>query len=29
MFDEASLLRAADAYQRDTQWHLMAPPLDD
>ncbi|HUE86367.1 MAG TPA: Asp-tRNA(Asn)/Glu-tRNA(Gln) amidotransferase subunit GatA [Vicinamibacterales bacterium] len=27
MFDEATLLRAADAYQRDTDHHLQAPPL--
>ena len=27
MFDEATLLRAADAYQRDTSWHLEAPPI--
>jgi aspartyl-tRNA(Asn)/glutamyl-tRNA(Gln) amidotransferase subunit A len=25
-FDEASLLRSADAYQRDTTWHLARPP---
>ncbi len=25
-FDEATLLRAADAYQRDTGWHLEEPP---
>ena len=25
MFDEATLLRAADAYQRDTQWHTASP----
>jgi aspartyl-tRNA(Asn)/glutamyl-tRNA(Gln) amidotransferase subunit A len=25
MFDEATLLRAADAYQRDTRWHLERP----
>jgi aspartyl-tRNA(Asn)/glutamyl-tRNA(Gln) amidotransferase subunit A len=24
-FDEATLLRAADAYQRDTKWHLEMP----
>jgi len=27
MFDEATLLRAADAYQRDTDHHLQAPAL--
>jgi aspartyl-tRNA(Asn)/glutamyl-tRNA(Gln) amidotransferase subunit A len=27
MFDEATLLRAADAYQRDTDHHRQAPPL--
>jgi aspartyl-tRNA(Asn)/glutamyl-tRNA(Gln) amidotransferase subunit A len=27
MFDEATLLRAADAYQRDTDWHQAAPGL--
>ncbi len=26
-FDEASLLRTADALQRDTDWHLRRPPL--
>jgi aspartyl-tRNA(Asn)/glutamyl-tRNA(Gln) amidotransferase subunit A len=26
-FAEASLLRAADAFQRDTAWHRAAPPL--
>jgi aspartyl-tRNA(Asn)/glutamyl-tRNA(Gln) amidotransferase subunit A len=25
MFDEATILRAADAYQRDTRWHQEAP----
>jgi aspartyl-tRNA(Asn)/glutamyl-tRNA(Gln) amidotransferase subunit A len=29
MFDEATLLRAADAYQRDTTWHQAAPRLKD
>jgi aspartyl-tRNA(Asn)/glutamyl-tRNA(Gln) amidotransferase subunit A len=29
MFDEAGLLRAADAYQRDTQWHTERPALGD
>jgi aspartyl-tRNA(Asn)/glutamyl-tRNA(Gln) amidotransferase subunit A len=24
-FDEATLLRAADAYQRDTTWHTATP----
>ena len=27
MFDEAGLLKTADAYQRDTRWHETAPPL--
>jgi len=27
MFDEATLLRAADAYQRRTEWHTAAPAL--
>ncbi|PZX37227.1 aspartyl-tRNA(Asn)/glutamyl-tRNA(Gln) amidotransferase subunit A [Roseinatronobacter thiooxidans] len=26
-FHEATLLRAADAYQRDTDWHRKTPPL--
>ena len=26
-FDEATVLRVADAYQRDTAWHEQAPPL--
>ena len=26
-FDEATVLRAGDAYQRSTQWHLRKPPL--
>jgi aspartyl-tRNA(Asn)/glutamyl-tRNA(Gln) amidotransferase subunit A len=26
-FDEATLLRIADAYQRDTAWHDAEPPL--
>ena len=26
MFDEATLLRAADAYERLTPWHETAPP---
>jgi aspartyl-tRNA(Asn)/glutamyl-tRNA(Gln) amidotransferase subunit A len=25
-FDEATLLRAADAYQRGTDWHTRRPP---
>jgi aspartyl-tRNA(Asn)/glutamyl-tRNA(Gln) amidotransferase subunit A len=25
-FDEATLLRVADAYQRDTPWHAALPP---
>jgi aspartyl-tRNA(Asn)/glutamyl-tRNA(Gln) amidotransferase subunit A len=25
MFDEATLLRAADAYQQDTDFHLQSP----
>jgi len=25
-FDEATLLRTADAYQRDTDWHRRLPP---
>jgi aspartyl-tRNA(Asn)/glutamyl-tRNA(Gln) amidotransferase subunit A len=28
MFDEATLLRAADAFQRHTDWHTAAPPLE-
>jgi aspartyl-tRNA(Asn)/glutamyl-tRNA(Gln) amidotransferase subunit A len=28
MFDEETLLKAADAYQRDTTWHHRKPPLD-
>ena len=27
MLDEATLLRVADAYQRDTDHHLQAPPV--
>ena len=27
-FDEATLLRAADAFQRDTSFHTEAPPID-
>ena len=27
-FDEATLLRAADAYQRDTTFHTEVPPID-
>ena len=26
-FDEATVLRAADAYQRSTDWHVRRPPL--
>jgi Asp-tRNA(Asn)/Glu-tRNA(Gln) amidotransferase A subunit family amidase len=26
-FDEATVLRAADAYQRATDWHARRPPL--
>ena len=26
-FDEATLLRIGDAYQRDTAWHRETPPL--
>jgi aspartyl-tRNA(Asn)/glutamyl-tRNA(Gln) amidotransferase subunit A len=26
-FEEATVLRAADAYQRATDWHLRAPAL--
>ena len=26
-FDEALVLRAADAYQQDTDWHLRLPPI--
>jgi aspartyl-tRNA(Asn)/glutamyl-tRNA(Gln) amidotransferase subunit A len=26
-FDETTVLRAADAYQRQTDWHLQEPPL--
>jgi aspartyl-tRNA(Asn)/glutamyl-tRNA(Gln) amidotransferase subunit A len=25
-FDEATVLRAADAYQRTTDWHTRRPP---
>ena len=28
-FDEATLLRIADAYQRDTAWHDAEPPQSD
>ena len=28
MFDEATILRAADAYQRDTEWHVQRPEAD-
>jgi len=27
MFDEATLLRVADAYERVTEWHRKAPSL--
>jgi aspartyl-tRNA(Asn)/glutamyl-tRNA(Gln) amidotransferase subunit A len=27
-FDEATVLRVADAYQRVTDWHTRRPPLD-
>ena len=27
MFDEATLLRVADAYERATEWHRRVPPL--
>jgi aspartyl-tRNA(Asn)/glutamyl-tRNA(Gln) amidotransferase subunit A len=26
-FDEASILRAADAYERDTEWSKQTPPI--
>ena len=26
-FDEATLLRVADAYERDTEWSKQQPPL--
>jgi aspartyl-tRNA(Asn)/glutamyl-tRNA(Gln) amidotransferase subunit A len=26
-FDEVSVLRVAEAYQRSTDWHLQNPPL--
>jgi aspartyl-tRNA(Asn)/glutamyl-tRNA(Gln) amidotransferase subunit A len=29
MFDEATLLRVGDAYERRTDWHEQAPPLDE
>jgi len=28
MFDEATILRAADAFQRHTDWHTMAPSIE-
>jgi aspartyl-tRNA(Asn)/glutamyl-tRNA(Gln) amidotransferase subunit A len=28
-FDEATVLRVADAYQRATDWHTRRPPVDD
>jgi aspartyl-tRNA(Asn)/glutamyl-tRNA(Gln) amidotransferase subunit A len=27
-FDEATVLRVADAYQRATDWHRRRPPID-
>jgi aspartyl-tRNA(Asn)/glutamyl-tRNA(Gln) amidotransferase subunit A len=27
-FDEATLLKVADAYERDTEWSTRIPPLD-
>jgi len=27
MFDESSILRVADSYERATEWHNAAPPL--
>jgi aspartyl-tRNA(Asn)/glutamyl-tRNA(Gln) amidotransferase subunit A len=27
MFDEATVLRVADAYERATDWHTRAPSL--
>ena len=27
-FDEAGILAAAHAYQRETDWHLRRPPID-
>ena len=29
LYDEASVLRVALAYERATKWHGMNPPLDD
>ena len=29
MFDEATILRAADAYQRDTRWHMAEPAWNE
>ena len=26
-FDEATVLRVADAFERDTEWHLRYPPI--
>ena len=26
-FDEATILRTADAYERDTEWWKQAPPI--
>jgi aspartyl-tRNA(Asn)/glutamyl-tRNA(Gln) amidotransferase subunit A len=28
MFDEATILRAADAYERLTEWHTKRPQFD-
>jgi len=27
MFDEATILRAADAFERVTDWHTKTPPI--
>ena len=29
LYDEASVLRVALAYERATKWHTMNPPLDE
>ena len=29
LYDEATVLRVALAYERATKWHTMNPPLDD
>jgi aspartyl-tRNA(Asn)/glutamyl-tRNA(Gln) amidotransferase subunit A len=26
-FDEATVLRVADAFERNTEWHLKYPPI--